>query len=196
MASTDATAIPIKNQAYRVTFPIFDADGDLVTGAAGLDSEVSKDGGAFADATSEATEIAASSGMYYLDLSATEMNADTVAIIVKTSTTGAKTTPIVLYPKEAGDLSVTLDANSITSAVLAASAGTEIANAILDLTDGIETGWTLKQVLRIMASALAGELSGAATTTIVIRNIADTKTRITATVDSDGNRGALSLDAT
>ena len=106
MASTDATAIPVKNQAYRVTFPILDADGDLVTGATDLDSEVSKDSGTFADCTNEATEIATSSGMYYLDLTATEMNADTVAIIVKTSTSGAKTTPIVLYPQEAGDIKV------------------------------------------------------------------------------------------
>ena len=37
--------------------------------------------------------------MYYLDLTAAEMTADTVAIIVKTSTSGAKTTPIVLYPR-------------------------------------------------------------------------------------------------
>lgn len=106
MASTDAKPVPQKNVAYRVTFAILDADGDLVTGAAGLDSEVSKDGAAFADCTNEATEIATSSGMYYLDLTSTEMNADTVAVIVKTSTSGAKTVPIVMYPEEAGDIRV------------------------------------------------------------------------------------------
>ena len=106
MASSDARPIPRKNVAYRVTFPIFDADGDLVTGATGLDSEVSKDGGAFADCTSEATEIATASGMYYLDLTSTEMDADTVAVIVKTTSSGAKTTPIVMYPEEAGDVRV------------------------------------------------------------------------------------------
>lgn len=106
MSSTDATAIPIKNQAYRITFPILDADGDLVTGATGLDSEVSKDGGTFADCTNEATEIATDSGMYFLDLTQTEMNADTVALIIKTSSSGAKTTPIVLYPAEAADIIV------------------------------------------------------------------------------------------
>lgn len=104
MASTDATAIPVKNQAYRVTFPILDADGDLVIGATGLDSEVSLDGAGFADVTAEATQIATSSGMYYLDLTAGEMNADTVAIIVKS--TEGKTVPIVLYPQEAGDINV------------------------------------------------------------------------------------------
>lgn len=112
MASSDATPFPIKNQAYRVTFPILDADGDLVTGAAGLDSEISKDGGTFADVTAEATEIATASGMYYLDLTSTEMNADTVALIIKTTTTGAKTTPIVLYPAESTDIPVNVKAIS------------------------------------------------------------------------------------
>ena len=106
MASTDARPIPIKNTAYRVTFPILNGSGDLVTGASGLDSEVSKDAGTFADCTNEATEIATSSCIYYLDLTATEMNADCVVIVVKTSTSGAKTTPIVLYPQEAGDIKV------------------------------------------------------------------------------------------
>ncbi|TVM02600.1 MAG: hypothetical protein CV087_09370 [Candidatus Brocadia sp. WS118] len=106
MAASDAKPYPKKNEAFRVTFPIFDDDGDLVSGAAGLDSEISKDGGTFTDCTNEATEIATSSGMYFLDLTATEMNADTVTIIVKTSTSGAKTTPIVLYPVEDGDIPV------------------------------------------------------------------------------------------
>lgn len=110
MASTDAKPVPQKNVAYRVTFPIMDADGDLVTGATGLDSEISKDAGTFADCTNEATEIATSSGVYYLDLTSTEMNADTVAIIVKTSSSGAKTTTIVMYPEEAGDIRVNVTA--------------------------------------------------------------------------------------
>ncbi|MFN9380385.1 MAG: hypothetical protein ACK6BQ_10545, partial [Bacteroidota bacterium] len=106
MAAGDATWNPKKNVAYRVTFPILDADGDLVTGATGLDSEVSKDAGTFADCTNEATEIATSSGVYYLDLTATEMNADTVAVIVKTTSSGAKTTVLVMYPLETADMPV------------------------------------------------------------------------------------------
>ncbi len=97
MATTDASPIPIKNNAYRISFPILDSDGDLVSGATGLDSEISKDGAAQIDCTNEATEIG-TSGMYYLDLTSTEMNADTAVIIIKTTTSGAKTTPIVLYP--------------------------------------------------------------------------------------------------
>lgn len=94
----DAHPFPIYNARYRVLFPIFDADGDLVTGAASLDTELSQDTGTFADATNEATEIATSSGMYYLDLVAGEMDTKSTAVIVKTSTSGAKTTPLVLNP--------------------------------------------------------------------------------------------------
>lgn len=107
MAASDAKPIPTKNAAYRVTFPILDADGDLVAGATGLDSEFSEDAATFADCSNEATEIATSSGMYYLDVINTEMGGDTVAIIVKSST--GKTTPIVMYPQEAGDINVNVE---------------------------------------------------------------------------------------
>jgi hypothetical protein len=109
MASTDAKPIPVKNAALRITFAIYDNTGSLVTGATGLDSEVSKDGGTFADCTNEATEIATSSGIYYLDLTSTEMNADTVAIQVKTSTANAKTSVFIIYPYEAGDTNTFAD---------------------------------------------------------------------------------------
>ena len=98
-SAQDAHPWPIYNARFRVVFPILDADGDLVTAAAALDSEVSQDQGTFADATNEATEIATSSGIYYLDLIATELDTKCSAIIIKTTTTGAKTTPLVLYPK-------------------------------------------------------------------------------------------------
>lgn len=135
MASGDARPIPQKNVAFRVTFPIFDNDGDLVTGAAALDSEVSLDGGTFADVTAEAIEIATASGLYFLDLTAAEMNADTVAITVKTTTTDAKTTPIVLYPEEAGDIRVNVTeivgtAPTLTTGDLDVNVATVAANAI------------------------------------------------------------------
>jgi len=153
MASTDALPIPQKNVAYRVTFPILDADGDLVTGAAGLDSEVSKDGGTFADCTNEATEIATSSGIYYLDLTSTEMNADTVAVIVKTSTSGAKTTTLVFYPEEAGDVRVNVTAYGGTAGTF--SGGRPEVNA----THAAGTAWGSGAITAasIAASALNGK---------------------------------------
>lgn len=117
MASTDARPVPIKNTAYRLTFGIYKNDGTLITGATGLDSEVSKDGGTFADCTNEATEIATSSGLYYLDLTSTEMNADTVAILVKSSSTGAVPVTVSIYPQESGDIKV--DVQSWTGTAVA-----------------------------------------------------------------------------
>lgn len=119
MAATDARAFPLKNTAYRVTFPILDADGDLVAGAAGLDSEVSIDGGTFADCASEATQIATSSGVYFLDLTAAEMNGDTIAVIVKTSTTDAKTTVLVFYPVTATQAQIGVNLVNIAGSAVA-----------------------------------------------------------------------------
>lgn len=88
-----------KNDAAGATlvFPIYDNDGDLVTGAAALDSEISKDEGTFTDVTAEAAETATASGMYSLGLSQAEINADRIATITKTSTTDAKTAVNVVY---------------------------------------------------------------------------------------------------
>lgn len=69
-----------------------------------------------------------------------------------------------------------------------------LADALLDRASGIETSYTLRQALRLMLAAAAGKLSGAATTSVVIRNAGDTKDRITATVDADGNRSAVTTD--
>lgn len=69
-------------------------------------------------------------------------------------------------------------------------------NAILDKTAGVETGVTLRQALRAILSASAAKLSGASTTSVAIRDVNDTKNRITATVDAAGNRSAVTLDLT
>jgi hypothetical protein len=70
------------------------------------------------------------------------------------------------------------------------------ADALLDRSNGIETGWSMRHALRIVLAALGGKLSGAGTTAVNVRNATDTKTRITATVDAAGNRSAVTLDGT
>lgn len=67
---------------------------------------------------------------------------------------------------------------------------------MLDVAAGIETGLTVRQGYRLMVAAAAGKLSGAATTTVAIRDFADTKNRVSATVDADGNRTAITTDLT
>lgn len=65
---------------------------------------------------------------------------------------------------------------------------------LLDQED-IETGLTLRQALRLVTAATAGKISGGGTATITIRNaVADGVDRVIATVDTDGNRTAITYD--
>lgn len=75
-------------------------------------------------------------------------------------------------------------------------AANDIATALLDLANGVETDRTVREALRLILSAVAGKLSGAGTTQVKIRDAADTKDRITATVDAQGNRTAITYDDT
>lgn len=104
MANT-ARPVPRKGVAFRVTFPVFYSNGDMVTGATGLAATLSLDGAAFAPATNTPVEISGS-GVCYLDLTAAEMNADTVAGLVTSTSPNSKATPFVLYPEELGDFRV------------------------------------------------------------------------------------------
>jgi hypothetical protein len=91
----------------------------------------------------------------------------------------------------------TLTAIDKTGYSLTSAERDAIAAALLDLVDAIEAGLTPRAALRLVVAALAGKISGASGTTIAIRNaVADTKDRITATVDSDGNRTAIAYDVT
>lgn len=85
---------------------------------------------------------------------------------------------------------------SIAADIDALPTAAENAAALLDLSNGVETSITPRQALRLILAASAGKLSGAATTTIVIRNVGDSKDRITATVDASGNRTAVTTDGT
>jgi hypothetical protein len=67
-----------------------------------------------------------------------------------------------------------------------------IANAVW--ASVMDAGYTAEETMKIMLAALAGKLSGAAGTTINIRDVNDTKNRITATVDENGNRLTVTLD--
>jgi hypothetical protein len=71
-----------------------------------------------------------------------------------------------------------------------------LAAQILDIED-VETSMSVRNALRLIAAATAGKVSGAAGTTITIRSAyADDKDRIVATVDTAGNRSAITYDLT
>jgi len=58
----------------------------------------------------------------------------------------------------------------------------------------IEGTLTMRKMLRIMFSVLAGESSGGGTATITFRDIADTKNRLVTIVDTHGNRTSVTLN--
>lgn len=64
------------------------------------------------------------------------------------------------------------------------------------LASGDVDGYSIEQTLKLLLAEAAGKLSGAATTTNTFRAADDSTARITATVDEDGNRTAITLDAT
>lgn len=60
----------------------------------------------------------------------------------------------------------------------------------------VEGTFSAEEILRLIAAALAGKISGGSTNTVTIRDVSDTKPRIVATVNSAGDRTALVLDKT
>jgi hypothetical protein len=62
------------------------------------------------------------------------------------------------------------------------------ADTLLDRANGIETGATLRQALRIMAAVLAGKVSGAGSGTESFKAIDGSTPRVQVVADASGNR--------
>lgn len=106
--------------------------------------------------------------------------------------------PSANYPKvedtvAAGNVlsGITFDVNQ-TGTLLVPTAA-QVAAQVLD-TELVETGYSVRNSQRLMLAALAGKVSGASTNTVTIRDVNDSKNRIVATVDSNGNRTAVTKD--
>lgn len=83
-------------------------------------------------------------------------------------------------------------AGSFAPAVTLEAAG--FSGYLLDQED-VESGLTLRQALRLVTAAMAGKISGGGTATETFRNaVADSANRMVATVDSSGNRTAITYD--
>lgn len=90
-----------------------------------------------------------------------------------------------------GVVVASLATDSITAAALKADAGAEIADAILD--EVVVGSYTMRQLLKVMAAALAGKATGGGTTSVTFRGVDDASDVIVATVDANGNRSAVTL---
>lgn len=119
-----------------------------------------------------------------------------------------------------GDLTATMKTSVTTAATAATPTAAAVTGAVGSVTAAVtvgtnndKTGYTLSsagvdavwdkvitgtttavQAMRGFLAAMLGKASGLNTTTAVYRNVADSKDVITATVDADGNRTAVTLD--
>lgn len=84
---------------------------------------------------------------------------------------------------------------ALPAGTLTAGERSSVADALLDRADAIETGWTLRKILRIISAAVCGKVSGSPTAP-VFRDVTDAKNRITGVADSSGNRTTSTLDGT
>lgn len=96
-----------------------------------------------------------------------------------------------------GTLALTSYATGTMAADIAPAVDLEAAgfsSYLLD-TEIVETGLTLRQALKLIAAATAGKVSGGGSSTITISSaVSDEVDRIIATVDSSGNRTAITYD--
>lgn len=92
-----------------------------------------------------------------------------------------------------GDITGNLSGSvgSVTSGVTLDAAAVD---AILD--DPVEGAITLRQAMRVLLAYLAGRASGGGTANPKFRDQANTKDRISMTVDGSGNRSSVTLDLT
>lgn len=120
------------------------------------------------------------------DLSAAQVNAEADTALADVGVTGTVT----------GRIDAAISTRLATAGYMTPPTADEIADALLDRTDGVETGLTPRQAWRLVAAACAGKASGLDTGSPVYRNVGDTKDRITATTDQYGNRSAVTVDAT
>lgn len=173
---------------------------DHITGLAGLTLTItsSKDGAAFAGIAPSVTDRG--SGWYAVALTAA--HTDTLGDLAL-HITGAAADPVdMVLLVEGGTTDVDVSSRLATAGYTAPDnagiaaipdAATNAAAVLASAVDGIIT---LAESIRLQNAVLAGKVSGAGTGTETFRDLADTKDRVVATVDANGNRTAITRDAT
>ena len=168
---------PLKNAAYTFEIALTSqGDTDIFqvnpTLAAG-DVTVSRDGGAFANIGT--LPVAIGGGAVVTATLAAGETADRVAVLFHDAAGDEWQDLLVFIEFE------TLQINDLST---------------FDFTAVLDGTITIEQALNIMLAALAGKSTGGGTTTVTFRDVGDTKARITATVDAQGNRTSVTVDGT
>jgi hypothetical protein len=153
------------------------------------DIRLSKNGGNFAQSNNTAGATHNENGYYSVPLDATDTNTlGTFRVAVLKTGALAVWQDFMVVPANVWDSM--FGASTLNVNVSTMSSGA--VDSILD--DPVEGSFTMRQLLRLMASALFGKASGGGTATITFRDLGDSKNRITATVTSNGDRTTVVLD--
>lgn len=131
---------------------------------------------------------------------ATWLNTDTYAIYqnVQCTVLGGNLVAV----DEAGSPIPAILGSANTDTILALSSSATAIEATSNLTAAqvwenvLEGSMTAEQMMRIFLSALGNKASGLDTLTPEFRDLADSKPRITAVTDANGNRSSVTLDGT
>lgn len=131
---------PILNSRFTLIMPFLDADGDPVDPTS-LDTELSLDNGAFADAAEEVTLASGSHGMGMLTLTGAETNNSAVGVFFGCAT--AKATLATLYPRNLAIVgSGTLSAGSAGGGTLGTLLAYDVTGCFIRTTGGTGGGGT------------------------------------------------------
>lgn len=123
-------------------------------------------------------------GNLYSALDVEQINVDLTSAIAKIDAIKAKTDQLAFT------VANQVDSNSLTGAGTPADVVTAL------MAEVVEGTYTFKEILHIMTAVLAGKSSGGATANVKFRDLGDTKDRIDANVDANGNRLSVTLDGT
>lgn len=107
--------------------------------------------------------------------------------------------PALTPPDVGGTFDNTTDslearADALPTVTLPAADRLAVADALLDRADGVEPGETPRQTLRLLRAACVGKTAGFPTGPFTFLDRADSRNRITATVDPQGNRSSIVTD--
>ncbi len=159
--------------------------------------KLSKNGATEVNHGGSVVEVAG--GMYYYEATSGELDTlGTFSVRVNKSGVRGAITAVQVVPWDPYDAAAQgmTNINATMSSRLAASAY-ENTDAFLDKSNALETGVTVRGAMRLILAVLGGKLSGAGTGTEVFRNaVADSKARVTASVDTSGNRTSITTDLT
>lgn len=155
----------------KFIFPIISIGGNVVTGGKVMEPTFFLRNGWQIEPASEDHEITIYGNIYHAD-----------------------NIPIVKIPTGTYKITVNLSTTTSPDKQESASSMTEDTITAAIMNEIIEGTLSLKEVVKIIASVLAGKTSGGGTTTLTFRDILDTKDRVIATVDDNSNRTEIILD--